>query len=75
MLLTEYNEKEVLELTRAEGKAEGIEEGVEIGSANTEARYNKLIELLLNDNRADDLVRAAKDKEFRDSLFKEFNLI
>lgn len=70
MILSEYNEelhlKDTYEVGRAEGKAEGKAEG--------EDRVNALIEILLNNNRLEDLKRAAADREFQKQLFAEFNL-
>ena len=47
-----------------------IKEGIELG----EDRLAKLNLLLLKDNRVDDLLRASKDKEYRNKLYKEYDL-
>ena len=51
---------------RCEGRQEGIEEGIE--------RTNKLMFSLLEQNRTDDLKRAAKDPAYQKQLFHEFGL-
>lgn len=37
-------------------------------------RVNQLILLLSNQNRMDDIVKAAADSEYQEKLFKEFSL-
>ena len=51
---------------REEGRQEGIEEGIE--------RTNKLTLFLIEQNRTDDLKRAAKDPAYQKQLFHEFGL-
>ena len=54
------------------------EEGIRIGEARGEARGEnrafRLNELLLNDNRIDDLKKATADTGYRDALYKEYGL-
>ena len=45
-----------------------------VWKAEGENRVNALIEILLNNNRLEDLKKAATDKEFQKQLFEEFNL-
>ena len=59
---------------REAGLAEGRAEGEAKGSAEAEARYSKLVDALLNQNRIDDLKRAADDPEYRQTLFSELGL-
>ncbi len=58
--------REAREEGRAEGRQEGIEEGIE--------RTNKLTLFLIEQNRTDDLKRAAKDLAYQKQLFHEFGL-
>lgn len=51
-------------------KLEGKLEGQQIA----EARYNALISRLLQENRLKDLQKATDNKEFREELYREFNL-
>ena len=37
-------------------------------------RINQLIILLSKENRGEDIIKAAKDREYQEQLFKEFNL-
>lgn len=53
-------------LGREEGRAEGREEGQE--------RYAKLVELLMEAGRLDDLKAASSDSQLRDRLFAEFGI-
>lgn len=66
MLLEEFDVDKYERSLREEGYEEGIEQA--------EQRINKLIILLTEQNRTDDLVRAAKDKEYQEKLFHEYNL-
>ena len=60
-LITDMKIKENrrVEKSRAEGRAEG------------EARVNKLTQLLLEENRQDDLLKAISDKAFQEKLMDE----
>lgn len=63
VILTEYNEERHLknekELSFLDGKAEG------------QKRFAALSQLLLKTGRADDLLRATEDEEYRERLFAE----
>ena len=58
--------KELLDDEREEGKIEGRNEG--------QARVNRLNELLAEQQRMDDIIRASKDEAYQMELFKEFDL-
>ena len=62
MLLTEYDEKQHLKNVYQEGREEASE------------RINKLIILLMEDGRTDDLMKAAKDSTYQEKLFKEYKI-
>lgn len=65
MTLEEYAQqkaKQAAKVAREEGREEGI------------SFLNTLNDLLLKDNRLDDLKRAINDEEFRERLFKEYNI-
>ncbi len=66
MLLEKFDIKKYERSLREEGREEGIEQGIE--------RANRLISLLLEQNRMDDLKRATKDPKYRKKLFQEFGL-
>lgn len=58
--------EEMMRDERAEGRQEG---------QNMERdRMNHLIKLLSEQNRLEDIVKAANDSEYQEALFKEFNL-
>lgn len=58
--------KEMLEDEREEGRREGEEAALQ--------KSNRLIQLLAEANRMDDIIKAANDKTYQNQLFKEFNL-
>lgn len=68
--------KEVVGMTRLgellweEGKAKGKEEGKEEG----QERVNRLIELLFEKSRNDEIRRAVTDPEYQKKLFEEFHI-
>ena len=55
---------------RAEGERTGIKKGIQEG----ESRYSRLIVKLTAYGRSDDIVRSAENKDYRDSLYKEFGI-
>lgn len=59
--------KDLMEDSRAEGREEGKEEGMQ----QEAERFSQLIILLSEQNRMEDLVRAAKDKKYQERLFRE----
>lgn len=66
MLTAEYNEKKQVELFFEDGRQEGIKEG--------ENQLAKLMHALFDAKRDKDAVRAASDPEYRQKLYKEFQL-
>lgn len=53
-----------------ESEIRGIEQGTETG----EACFAQLTLLLLSDSRMEDLIRATKDKAFRNALYQEYGI-
>ena len=53
---------------------DGREAGREVGRQEGQNRINQLIILLSKENRGEDISKAAKDREYQEQLFKEFNL-
>ena len=86
MCLTEYDEayerefliKENRREGRAEGRAEGLAEGHKTGLAEGRAleakRMGSLISRLIKENRITDADKAATDSDYREKLYKEFNI-
>ncbi len=61
------------ELMRDE-RMEGMQEGLKKGMQQGQERINQLIILLSKQNRSEDIIKAASDKEYQEKLLKEFNL-
>ena len=53
------------------GREQGIEQGIEKGIEQGIDKINRLHDILIEQNRLDDLKRAIRDKEFEKSLMKE----
>lgn len=53
---------------------DGREAGREVGRQEGQNRINQLIILLSKENRGEDIVKAAEDREYQEQLLKEFNL-
>ena len=62
----EYDEEKTMRQMREEGRQEGREEG--------EMSFAILTKKLLEDSRQEDLLRAADDREFREKLYREYEL-
>ena len=56
----------ILEIGIEKGKKDGNEEGMD--------RVNRLNRLLAEQNRTDDIIKAAGDEKYQELLFKEFHL-
>ena len=54
--------KEMMKEERMEGKDEGQE------------RVNRLVKILAENNRVEDIIKSAGDKEYQQKLFEEFGL-
>ena len=63
MLLTEYNEAEVMELFRRDGRKEGANQ------------FASLIKKLRELGRHEDAEKALLDPDFREALFEEFHIV
>ncbi len=74
MLLNEFDAEKYERTIRGEGLEEGVEIGTKIGTEIGIERANRLTQILLEQNRTDDLTRAVRDKEYQEQLFREFNL-
>ena len=53
---------------------EMIKDGREVGRQEGQNRINQLNILLSKENRGEDIIKAAEDREYQEQLFKEFNL-
>ena len=60
---------------KKEGTEEGMAKGLAEGLEKSEDIMAKLMGILVEEGRIDDLAKASKDKSYRKSLLKEFQLI
>ena len=75
MLIREEGKVEGREEGRVEGREEGREEGKEMGKQEERRRLNTLILRLTEDDRADDIVKAAQDEDYQKQLLEEYGLV
>lgn len=73
-LLTEYDERKHMRLERKAEREQGRQEGLTEGREEMLDRVNALNLKLSEENRTDDIIKAAKDKAYQEKLFKEFGL-
>ena len=66
MCITEYDEVKTMNMFREEGRVEGREEGAD--------RLGRLITLLIEQNRQNDILRVSTDRAYRQQLFQEFQI-
>ena len=71
MSLTEFNEKEYIDLIRQEEAEENLEKGIGIGRE----LLSSLINILFENGRIEDIRRVTKDPLYCDRLLKEYALI
>ena len=70
MCITEYDEYKTMEKFKREGREEGWKEGREEG----EARLSSLLKTLMEQGRNEDVQRVLVDKEFREQMYKKYDL-
>ena len=75
MNILEYGIEHGKKLGLSEGKELGLSEGKELGLSEGMSIVNTLNKKLTEDNRLDDLVKSATDKDFQNQLLKEYNLL
>lgn len=56
------------------GLERGLEQGLEQGRAEGETRLVKLIQILMQTNRMDDLTEALNNSLFREKLYQQYNI-
>ena len=74
--------RDIKEEGREEGREEGKEEGITIGEARgreagkceAEERFAKLTDSLEKEHRVTEIVKAAKDKDYREQLYREYGI-
>ena len=60
---------------REQGLKEGREQGLEEGREKGEGRFAELTQRLLQDKRYIDLEKSATDPEYRQKLYKEYQVL
>ena len=65
---------EEIEKGKVNTMSEWLTKVIDDSEARAENRFAKLIRLLLNQGRAEDISKAADDPEYRDVLYKEFQI-
>ena len=67
--------REGISIGKEAGRQEGISIGKETGRQEGESLALRLIQLLIQQGRTDDVTRASTDPEVRQQLYREFHLI
>ncbi|MDO4345214.1 MAG: hypothetical protein Q4C50_10470 [Eubacteriales bacterium] len=70
----EYDEEKVMQMLRQEALEDGREEGIEQGIEKGAMRMRKLVKLLMEAGRMDDLRDAAADDQVCKKLYEELNI-
>jgi len=73
-ILSEFDEEAYVKVVREDGFEEGFEEGFGNGFRSGQQKHLDLTSKLLAQKRYDDLERSTKDKDFLESLYREFDL-
>lgn len=66
---------QILDYEAKDIRNKGIQSGITIGKEEGEEIALKLIQLLIEQGRTEDITRASTDPEARHELYKEFHLI
>lgn len=74
MLLTEYNEQAHIENERKIAADEAFEQGIEKGIETGTECFAALTKKLIQESRAEELLRATEEKEFREKLYEEYGI-
>ncbi len=74
MSIFEYNEEKHMKSEREEWHKIGLEEGRKEGLKAGEQRLSQLIQALLHADRTEDMQLALSNPEYREKLYREYNL-
>jgi len=74
MILTEYDEKKVMQQLAEESKEEGRAEGRAEGFAAGMDQLSSLGQILIAQNKTSELQKAFTDSNYRDELMKQYNI-
>ncbi len=75
MLMSEYNYEQDIEVQREEAFEEGQKLGKSEGVTEGKQFMSKLIQILVEKNRLDDLKKASEEPEYLEKLLREFDLL
>ena len=56
------------------GIREGIQQGFQKGLRQGEEKLGRLIQLLIQNSRSDEIDRAVSDRQYQEALYREFGL-
>ena len=58
----------------SEGRTEGLAEGLREGRVEGENRFAKLVQMLIDEGRSEELRRAVSDQNYRENLYAEVGI-
>ena len=62
------------EMLVKDGLDQGIREGLQQGIRQGEEKFGRLIQLLIQNSRSDEISRAVTDRQYQETLYQEFGL-
>ena len=74
MILEEFDREKYERTIREDGREEGREGGREEGRAEGIERANRLNQILIEQDRMEDLKRSVQDSKYQEALFEEFDI-
>ena len=74
MLMSEYNYEQDIEVQREEAFEEGERLGREEGEKRGQKRFAALATKLIEAGRSEDIIKAAQNFEFCETLYEEYNI-
>lgn len=74
MSIFEYNEEQHLKSEREQAYQSGRDDGIAVGRKEGESRLTKLLQILIDTGRNEDINRIITDKTYREKLYLENNL-
>lgn len=57
-----------------QGIREGLQQGIRQGIRQGEEKFGRLIQLLIQNSRSDEISRAVTDRQYQETLYQEFGL-
>ena len=72
--LYEYDQTAHMKLIKEESYQDGFEDGTKSGIEQNKSQMQQLFDLLISENRLEDLQRACRDTEYLNELLNEYHL-